>query len=92
MLANLLNAPVAHRFHAEQAPHRLAVPSAKASCNGAMLIPYMAVMGYENTVWGVQTTQGPKEVCNGDWIVEHQIFGVMIFPNEAFQDNFSIAH
>lgn len=89
--ANLLKAPVAHCFHAEQAPHELAVPSAKASCNGAMLIPHIAVAGYDQKVWGVNTAQGPKEVRNGDWIVEHPIFGVMVLSNETFVDNFSTA-
>lgn len=81
-------APKALRFHVTMSPHPLAVLSAKASCNGSMLIPYLNVLGYDEKVWGVQTTIGPKEVNNGDWIVEHPVFGVFVMTNDEFQANF----
>jgi hypothetical protein len=86
---NLKIAPVAHKFHAKSAPHPLVVCSAKASCNGAMLIPHMDVLGYDQKVWGVNTVHGPKEVKDGDWIVEHKTFGVLAMSDSEFHAIFT---
>lgn len=88
----LKHAPTAHRFHPEHAPHRLAVQGAKASSNGALLIPAIKVLGYDQTVWGVKTAHGSKEVREGDWIVEHPVFGVLVLTDEEFTANFSTGH
>lgn len=85
---NLKIAPTACKFHPISAPHPLVVCAAKASCNGAMLIPYGVVLGYDQKVWGVQTAHGPKEVSEGDWIVEHQLLGVLALSDSQFRASF----